>query len=100
MTTLNRVAGVLAGAATTLALTAGIAWADPGAAAEPHDLSPMLASKSCGPTATDAAIASALSPRMNGSRLRSLDAGEVACARLITSAVRARGSTREPRPSR
>jgi hypothetical protein len=95
MTTLSRrAAGTLAGIAACLSLTTGTASAAvPGGAGEPvpPELAPMLAAQSCGPTATDASIATALNPHLNGVRLRSLDAGEVACARLVTSTVKSRG---------
>ncbi|WP_179945353.1 hypothetical protein [Luteipulveratus mongoliensis] len=51
----------------------------------------MLSTKSCGPTASDKAIARKISSKVNGSRLDGVDAGQVACARLILKATKSKG---------
>lgn len=99
-----RTAGALitaAAAAVTITATSGAATADvspspPGAAGKPvpATIALTLGSKDCvsgGPKAEDDIVADYISPKMNGSRLNSLNAGEASCARVIVNTIRDRG---------
>jgi hypothetical protein len=68
--------------------------AGPAGTPVPDTIAASLAQQDCiagGTTPADATLAAQLSPRMNGVRLQSLNAGEASCARAITLTIRARG---------